>query len=168
MGSAVINCSVNRCSPVEIHYPSAPNGISSRSCKKSTPLPPSSAPHACVLRPNLLRFPARLPHPAPTSAAVPATPTAEATPLLRRSRLFFRDQALHPYFITRKQSFFKKQAVLGQSGEPPCTRGTGEHWQHLTTECLSAVLHGKLNLRPRNESSADSGDPHGDPVLCFP
>jgi hypothetical protein len=106
MGSAVINCSVNRCSPVEIHYPSAPNGISSRSCKKSTPLPPSSAPRACVLRPNLLRFPARLPHPAPTSAAVPATPTAEATPLLRRSRLFFRDQALHPYFIKRGSRVF--------------------------------------------------------------
>jgi hypothetical protein len=106
MGSAVINCSVNRCSPVEIHYPSAPNGISSRSCKKSTPLPPSSAPHACVLRPNLLRFPARLPHPAPTSAAVPATPTAEATPLPRRRRLFFRDRALHPYFIKRGSRVF--------------------------------------------------------------
>jgi hypothetical protein len=123
MGSAVINCSVNRCSPVEIHYPSAPNGISSRSCKKSTPLPPSSAPHACVLRPNLLRFPARLPHPAPTSAAVPATPTAEATPLLRRSRLFFFAIGHCTRISLREEAefFFKKQAVLGQSGEPPCT-----------------------------------------------
>ena len=50
MDPTVINCSVNGYSPVEIHYPSAPSGISSRSRKKINTAAAVLGSSACVLR----------------------------------------------------------------------------------------------------------------------